>query len=138
MPCLLVCARKKGSDVDIDRFADLVAEALDSLPEEFRGRLENVQVDIQEWPTAEELEAVGLSRRDRHALFGLYHGVPMTERGVYYAALPDHIFIFKGPIEAAVGPDEEAIRDQVRRTVIHEIAHYYGISDERLRELGWS
>lgn len=124
--------------MNIDRFANLVAEALDSLPDEFRERLENVQVDIQEWPAAEDLEAVGLSARDRYALFGLYHGVPMTERGAHYVALPDHISIFKGPIEAAAGPEEEAIRNRVRRTVIHEIAHYYGISDERLEELGWS
>jgi len=123
--------------VDLDRFADLVAEALDSLPEEFLDRLENVQVDILEWPTPEDLEAAGLSRRDKYALLGLYHGVPVTHRGAHYVALPDHISIFKGPIEAAVGPDEAAIREQVRRTVIHEIAHYYGIDDERLRELGW-
>ena len=122
--------------MDLDSFADLVAEAIDSLPEEFLERLENVQVDIEEWPSPEDLETVGLSRGDRRSLLGLYHGVPLPDRGAYYMAFPDHITIYQKPIEAVTGQDEEAIREQVRHTVIHEIAHYYGIDDERLEELG--
>lgn len=123
--------------MDLDAFADLVSEALDSLPQEFLDKLENVQVDIEEWPSRDDLEDAGLSVRSRHSLLGLYHGVPVTERGAYYMAFPDRISIYQKPIEAMVGADEEQIREQVRRTVIHEIAHYYGISDERLDELGW-
>lgn len=123
--------------MDLDAFADLVSEALDSLPQEFLDKLENVQVDIEEWPSRDDLEDAGLSARSRHSLLGLYHGVPVTERGAYYMAFPDRISIYQKPIEAMVGADEEQIREQVRRTVIHEIAHYYGISDERLDELGW-
>jgi predicted Zn-dependent protease with MMP-like domain len=123
--------------VDLDAFADLVTEALESLPEEFLEKLENVQVDIEEWPSPNDLLDAGLSARSKHSLLGLYHGVPMTERGIYYMAFPDRISIYQKPIEAMTGPDEERIREQVRRTVIHEIAHYYGISDERLDELGW-
>jgi predicted Zn-dependent protease with MMP-like domain len=123
--------------VDLDAFADLVTEALESLPEEFLEKIENVQVDIEEWPSPNDLLDAGLSARSKHSLLGLYHGVPMTERGIYYMAFPDRISIYQKPIEAMTGPDEERIREQVRRTVIHEIAHYYGISDERLDELGW-
>ena len=61
----------------------------------------------------------------------------VTERGAFYMALPDRISIYHKPIEAVAGADEEEIREQVRHTVVHEIAHYYGISDERLDELGW-
>lgn len=123
--------------MNIDEFGILVKEALDGLPVEFLDNLENVQINVEEWPTAEDLEEAGLSRRDRYSLLGLYHGVPNTERGAFYVALPDRISIYKGPIEAYAGPDPEAIKDQVRRTVIHELAHYYGISDARLDELGW-
>lgn len=124
--------------MDIDRFTQLVEEALRSLPAEFLERLENVQIDIEAWPTRADLEAVGLRPDDKYALLGLYHGVPLTNRGAYYTALPDRITIFQKPIEAIAGPDDEAIRQQVQRTVIHEIAHYYGIGEERLRELGWA
>lgn len=124
--------------MELDDFAALVEEALRSLPERFLDELENVQVDVEEWPTRADLEAAGLSGRDRRALLGLYHGVPLTERGSYYMAFPDHITIYQKPIEALVGPDEERIKEQVRQTVIHEIAHYYGIDDDRLDELGWA
>ncbi len=123
--------------MELEAFAELVEKALDSLPQEFLDRLENVQVDIEEWPTREELEAAGLRPGQKHSLLGLYHGVPLTDRGVYYMALPDRISIYQKPIEAVSGPDDESIKEQVRRTVIHEIAHYYGIDDDRLDELGW-
>lgn len=123
--------------MDLDSFALLVSEALDSLPEEFLDKLENVQVDIEEWPSPDDLVAADLSPQSKYSLLGLYHGVPVTERGVFYMAFPDHISIYQKPIEAMVGADEEKIREQVRRTVVHEIAHYYGISDQRLEELGW-
>lgn len=122
--------------MESEAFARVVSAALGSLPEEFLRCLENVQVDVAEWPTAEELAGAGLDPRNRYSLLGLYHGVPLTGRGSHYMALPDHITIYQRPIEAAVGPDEEAIKTQVRRTVMHEIAHYYGIDDDRLEELG--
>lgn len=124
--------------MDIEKFAELVEEALRLLPQEFLDRLENVQIDIEAWPTRADLEAAGLRPGDKYALLGLYHGVPLTNRGAYYAALPDRITIYQKPIEAVAGPDEEAIRQQVARTVIHEIGHYYGIEEKRLRELGWA
>jgi len=123
--------------MDLDAFAELVSEALRSLPEEFLDGLENIQVDIEEWPTPEDLTAAGLSPRAKYSLLGLYHGVPLTDRGVFYMAFPDRISIYQKPIEAVARGDDEEIKQQVRQTVIHEIAHYYGIDDERLDELGW-
>jgi predicted Zn-dependent protease with MMP-like domain len=123
--------------VDEEIFAGLVADALDSLPEEFLQRMENVEVMIEEWPSREDLETTGLSLRDKNSLLGLYHGVPLTHRGAFYSSLPDRITIFQRPIERLAGEDEDDIREQVRHTVIHEIAHYYGISDDRLDELGY-
>jgi predicted Zn-dependent protease with MMP-like domain len=105
-------------------FETLVAEALDDLPAEFRDRLDNVEVVIEDAP-------------GREGLLGLYHGIPQTKRGSGYAGvLPDVITIYRLPLEARARTPER-LRDEVRRTVWHEIAHHFGISDERLRELGW-
>lgn len=123
--------------MDAEKFSDLVAEALDSLPVEFLDRMENVEVLVEEWPSPEALEEAGLHPHDRAALLGLYHGVPLTNRGTWYASLPDTITIYQKPIERLCGNDEDEIREQVRHTVIHEVAHYYGISDDRLDELGY-
>jgi predicted Zn-dependent protease with MMP-like domain len=123
--------------VDDETFAELVSEAVDSLPQEFLERMENVELLIEDWPSREDLEDAGLTQRDRSRLLGLYHGVPLTHRGAFYSSLPDRITIYQRPIELAAGHDDDAIREQVRHTVIHEIAHYYGISDERLEELGY-
>ena len=123
--------------MDEGTFAELVADALDSLPEQFLESMVNVEVTIADWPSREDLEEAGLSPRDKSSLLGLYHGVPLTHRGSAYSALPDRITIYQRPIERVAGEDEVEIREQVRRTVIHEIAHYYGITDERLDELGY-
>jgi len=123
--------------MDIDEFAELVAEALESLPAEFLERLENIQIDVEEWPSKADLEEAGLPPDDRTGLLGLYHGVMLTERTSSYVALPDRITLYKGPIELLAGPDEESIRRQVRATVIHEVGHYFGLEEEDLDELGW-
>lgn len=119
-------------------FERLVAEALDGLPEQFLAHMENVEVVIEEWPTPDELADAGLAKDERTELLGLYEGVPLTERDTGYAGfLPDRITLFQGPIQAVTGSDAEAIRAEVRTTVVHEVAHYFGISDDRLDELGW-
>ena len=115
-----------------DDFEDLVSQALDSLPEEFASRMENVDVVVEDEPPREML--VRMPRGS--TLLGLYHGIPLTERGSYGNVLPDKISIYRGPI-TRMARTPEAIRRQVRTTVIHEIAHHFGISDERLHELGW-
>lgn len=116
-------------------FEQLVAEAIDDLPPFFHERMENVELLVRPWPTRADLDEVGLPAG--FTLLGLYHGIPLTERTHGYNLVPpDTITLFQGPIEAAAGKEAEAIRAQIRRTVIHEIAHHFGISDERLRELG--
>ena len=119
--------------MDRKRFEELVAEAYESLPEHFKERLENVDILVEDWPSPEQLKQVGLSRRDE--LFGLYEGVPLPKRGSgYQMVLPDRITIFRKPILMRYH-SEEAIRRKVRSTLRHEIAHYFGISDQRLKEI---
>ncbi|GIV78310.1 metallopeptidase family protein [Litorilinea aerophila] len=122
--------------ISLERFEELVEEALDSIPEALWAAVDNLAVVVEEWPTRQQLAQVGMRRGQ--LLLGLYEGVPLTERGQYYSlAPPDKITIFRQPILQVCPPgDEDAIRQQVRRTVLHEIAHHFGISDERLWELG--
>ncbi|HXF82535.1 MAG TPA: metallopeptidase family protein [bacterium] len=117
------------------RFAALVAQALDAIPPFIAERMRNVDVVIEDWPTSEQYEALGLEPDEW--LFGLYEGTSLLERGVTAdPLLPDKITIFKGPLEAAC-ESEAQIAEEVRRTVVHEVAHHFGIGDERLRELGY-
>ncbi len=118
-----------------DHFLELVREAVESLPEQIARAMENVEVVVEPWPTVQQLLAAGITP-GRGTLFGLYQGVPLTRRTSGYSlVLPDKITIFQGPI-IAVHRSDDAIREQVRRTVIHEIAHHFGIDDDRLREMG--
>lgn len=113
-------------------FEQLVSEAIDSLPDEIAGMIDNVEIVVEAEPPVAYLQ--GLPRG--HTLLGLYHGIPLTKRGVYDRALPDKISIYEGPITRLAGTPD-AIRQQVRRTVIHEIGHHFGIDEARLHELGW-
>ncbi len=113
--------------IDPDRFEQLVAAALDDLPGPLAEGLENVMVRIR-------------TGRPTGTLLGLYEGVPLTERGDYGAwgaPMPDQVTIFRLPI-CAMCETEQEVEDQVRITVIHELAHHYGIDDGRLHELGWA
>lgn len=116
-----------------EEFERLVAEALDGLPEEFQKRLDNVDLVVAAHPTRTQMERTGIG--PHQTLFGLYEGVPLTKRDRgYHLVLPDKITIFQRPMEAFCRTDEE-IRNLVRKTVMHEIAHHFGIGDERLKEL---
>ena len=116
-------------------FEALVVEALASLPVYFQEKLENIEILIAAWPSSSDLHRTGLSPGG--LLLGLYQGIPLTERTHYYNLVPpDTITLFQGPIERVAGDDYMKIKRQVNRTVVHEIAHHFGISDERLRELG--
>ena len=120
--------------MDRQRFEQLVAKAVDSLPEEFHTRLENVDVVVEDQPTPQQLEELGEERGE--TLLGLYEGVPLTKRSRYYGmVVPDKITIFQKPIESQCRNDARIIAE-VRRVVLHEIAHHFGISDARLRQLG--
>jgi predicted Zn-dependent protease with MMP-like domain len=115
--------------MDEEQFEKLVGEALDSLPDEFAKKLDNVSVTVQDFPTPFQLRKTGLPPWG--LLFGLYEGIPQTKRGNYSGVLPDKITIFKNAIERVAHTDEE-IKAQVRQTVIHEIGHHFGLSDEEL------
>lgn len=91
--------------------------------------MDNVDVVVDEWPSPDDLEEAGLD--DRHDLFGLYQGVPLTERTHYDMALPDKITIFQRPIEVACATRADVVKE-VRVTVIHEVAHHFGLSDAAL------
>ena len=118
-----------------EEFEALVAEALADLPSEILERMDNVAVTVAHWPSHAQLARAGV--KSPNTLFGLYEGVPLTKRGTYYGMVPpDRITLFQGPIEAACHT-LTGIRERVRRTVIHEVGHHFGISDQRLRELGW-
>ncbi|BBL78467.1 hypothetical protein Rxycam_00048 [Rubrobacter xylanophilus DSM 9941] len=117
-----------------EEFHELVERALEGLPAELRELLDNVAIVVEDWPDySTPLVAGG----PEDTLYGLYEGVPLTERGAgYYGILPDRITIFRGPLERDFPPEE--LEEQVRITVVHEIAHHFGIDDERLEELGWA
>jgi predicted Zn-dependent protease with MMP-like domain len=115
-------------------FEQLVGAALDSLPPDIAQYLNNVEIVVAGWPTMEQLRRSGVPHGQ--TLLGLYEGIPLTNRGAHYnLVLPDKITLFQNPILAVCNTPGEALQ-AVRRTVIHEIAHHFGISDERLRELG--
>ena len=115
-------------------FEQLVIKALNTLPDEFTTRLENVDVVVQDRPTVEQLRRAGL--KPGHSLLGLYEGVPLTKRGARYGLVPpDKITIFQKPIEAKCGQYGIEIAKEIARVVIHEIAHHFGISDARLEQI---
>lgn len=115
-----------------ERFAELVNEALRSLPPEFRNALQNLAVVIEEEPSAEQLEHAEIAPPE--TLLGLYEGVPLPDRGFDYSnVLPDKISIFRGPLRC-ICPSEAALRHEVYVTVIHEIGHYFGLDEDEIAQ----
>ncbi len=115
-------------------FETLVERALDTLPPDFQRLLADVAIVIEEVPTVEQSSLGGVA--DDGWLYGLYEGVPATEWGADFAALPNKISLFQLPLETDF-PDPRDLEDEVRITVIHELAHHAGIDDDRLRELDY-
>ena len=106
-------------------FVEAVRDALESLPEDLRSFMSNVELVVEDEPPP------GMS------LLGLYQGVPLTRRTSFYAGMPpDKITIYQRPLERLYGTDPDRLEREIRRVVLHEIAHHFGIGDERLRELG--
>jgi predicted Zn-dependent protease with MMP-like domain len=109
--------------ITAERFEELVVEAIDALPDWVHDAMDNVSILIEDRPPS-----------GQRGLLGLYHGVPLSQRGNHYSnVLPDTITLYRATIVAVAGPDEERVRAQVARTVAHEVAHHFGISDDRLR-----
>jgi predicted Zn-dependent protease with MMP-like domain len=107
-------------------FEEHVRRALDSLPSELREAMSNVEIVVED------------ENRDDPDLYGLYLGIPLPERHDYAGVLPDKIAIYRLPLEAEFGHDRELLEDEIRVTVLHEIAHHFGIDEDRLGELDWS
>jgi predicted Zn-dependent protease with MMP-like domain len=116
-------------------FTRLVTEVLDSLPEEFASRLANVEVVVVDEPSDAQIRGGGLDPHE-DTLMGLYEGVPLADRGSGYTELPDRISIFYRPIVEACASRRE-IRHEIRTTLLHEIAHVFGIDDEDLDDWGY-
>ena len=106
-------------------FEDHVRAALDSLPPQLREAMSNVEIVVED------------ENPDDPDLFGLYLGIPLTERESYAGVLPDKIAIYRLPLEEEFGDDPAVLEDEIRITVVHEIAHHFGIDEDRLAELGW-
>lgn len=115
-------------------FRRLVDEALDQVPEEFRIYLQGVPVVIEDWPSDDLLERLGVP--ENGILYGLYTGHPITEGSPGSGELPARITIFQAPLLEDCDNEAE-LRDEVTTTVLHEIAHHFGIGEARLMELGW-
>ena len=108
-----------------EEFEEHVAEALDTIPAELATLIDNCVILVEDYPPP-----------DLPDTLGLYSGIPLTERGEFYTGLPDHIQIFRYPILAICDTPEQVI-EEIRITVVHEIAHHFGIDDDRLHELGY-
>mgnify|MGYP001590646911 FL=1 len=116
-------------------FEKLVTQAVESLPPRFLERLENVEVMVESAPTREDLEDAGIE--PGRTLFGLYQGVPQTQRGTWYGSvLPDRIVIYQRPIET-VAQNRQEIRKEIRITLMHEIGHHFGLGEDELSEAGY-
>ena len=128
--CIVYNTRTMHRDI----FRQLVAEAVDALPLEFREKLSNIEIVVEDWPSRDILKRAGV--KSPAELLGFYQGIPQTRRTRNYGlVLPDKITIYRMPIVQVCRTPERIIR-QVQRTVKHELAHHFGIDDDRLRELG--
>jgi predicted Zn-dependent protease with MMP-like domain len=119
--------------MDRERFEQLAQEALESLPYNFKKYIANLAIMVEEEPSAGARRGTGA--RGSSLLLGLYHGVPFKHRGPFYGnTAPDVIVLFQKPIES-LGGDEEAIRNRVRDVLLHEVGHYFGLSEKELRDI---
>ena len=115
-----------GNDMEQKKFEELVAQALESLPQTFREKLTNVAIIVEDLPP-EEPKRAGL-------LLGLFHGIPRTEKSVFSSSPSDRIFLYQRNIEA-VCKSEAEVRRQIRATLLHELGHYFELSEDELREV---
>lgn len=117
-----------------EEFEKLVSEAVEALPPEFKKRLENVAVVVKDWPSRHQLSKARVRRQEN--LLGIYEGVPLSSRGIGYNLVPpDKITIFRQPLQLRYRSPEE-MAEEIGRVVRHEIAHHFGIGEQKLREIG--
>jgi predicted Zn-dependent protease with MMP-like domain len=116
-----------------EKFEELVLDAISNMPAEFKELLENIDIVVEDWPSNTQIKKLGL--KNKYELLGLYEGIPRTRRDhSYNLALPDKITIFQKPLEADCSSDQD-LKKEIIRTVKHEIAHYFGLDDDRLEEI---
>lgn len=121
--------------VSREEFEQLVADSLATLPPDILNRMDNVAITVQEWPSRAQLDSSRVPPGS--TLFGLYQGVPLTQRSSHYGMVPpDRITIFRGPLIRTFATPE-AIAEQVRKTVVHEIAHHFGMGEAQIARLGY-
>ena len=113
------------NEMERSKFEALVAQALDGLPKAFREKLTNVAILVEDRPSQEP---------DGGLLLGLFHGIPRTEKSVFFSSPPDRIFLYQRNIEAVCASDAE-VRRQIRETLLHEVGHYFGLREDELRGL---
>ena len=115
-----------------ENFVDIVEDSLDSLPEEFRSRIKNVAILVEDFPPTQSPPHPGQQRR---LLLGIFHGVPATRKSVFDLPTgPAHIVLYQKNIEAVCSSEAE-VRQQIRQTLIHELGHYFGMTEEQLRDV---
>ena len=115
-----------------EEFVNVAEEALDSLPEEFRSRIQNVAILVEDFPANQSTPQPGQRKR---LLLGIFHGVPATKRSVFNLPTgPDHIVLYQKNIEAFCSSEAE-VRHQIRQTLIHELGHYFGMTEEQLKDV---
>lgn len=115
-------------------FQAVIEHTLRGVPAQLRRAVDNLEILLAEWPTPEQLESVGLDEDD--LLFGLYEGTPLPERANDVPVLPDIITLFWGSLLEACETEEE-LREEIRKTILHELAHYFGFDEDQLDELGY-
>ena len=121
--------------MDRSAFEELISDAIRELPEEFREKLKNVAILVEDYPSKELLEQMEVAPDD--TLFGLYEGVPLTERGFFAEPLyPDRILIFQRAIEDECDSLDE-VKAELKTTLVHEVAHFFGMDDDYLEEIGY-
>ncbi|HEX3036962.1 MAG TPA: metallopeptidase family protein [Thermodesulfobacteriota bacterium] len=119
--------------MDREKFEKLVEKAYEEIPEVFKERMENIEVIVEDFPTPEDLERLGI--RSKSSLLGLYRGTPLPHRSVWQGVrLPDTIVLFQRNIEGTCRYEEE-VEEKVKEVLVHEIGHYFGLSDEEIYEL---
>ena len=119
----------------LTEFEEIVAQAVDDLPEWVRAHMDNVAITVASWPSPEQQKR--LEGGESQLLLGLYEGVPLTRRGGgYHLVPPDRITLFQGPLEW-IARDDRALVQLIRRTIVHELAHHFGFSEDHIRDLGY-
>lgn len=121
--------------VSEEEFQQLMDEAIENIPELFKGKIENLAFIVEPYPTDSDLGRVGL--KDKHTLLGLYSGVPYTHRTTWYTGVtPDRIILFQRNIEALCNTIEQ-LKEKIREVVVHEVAHYFGMNEDEIRKAGY-